>query len=252
MSARFENLKIEFLLWFEKFKADFTLNFITGNRWKMLVDGLKMTLHIAFYAVILGICIGVIMAVIRSAYDQNYKKMHGFGKFVMAVLNFFAKCYLTVIRGTPVVIQLMLMYYVIFASSTNAQMVATLAFGINSGAYVAEIFRSGIMSVESGQMEAGRSLGFNYIQTMWYIIIPQAIKNVLPALANEFITLLKETSVAGYVTITDLTRAGDMIRGVTFSAFMPLLAVALIYLVMVMILTWLVGILEKRLRSSER
>ena len=145
----------------------------------------------------------------------------------------------------------MIMYYIIFASSTNGQLIAILAFGINSGAYVAEIFRSGIMSVDKGQFEAGRSLGFNFIQTMWYIIFPQAFKNVLPALANEFIVLLKETSVAGYVAITDLTRAGDIIRGRTFSAFMPLIAVALVYLVIVIILTWLVGRLERRLRSSE-
>ena len=237
--------------WFEDLKEQFILNFIEGDRWKWLLDGLKMTLHIAFFAVILGIVIGVAVAVIRSSWDQNNHKMHGLSRAVMAVLNFTSKVYLTVIRGTPVVVQLMIMYYVIFASSTNARMVATLAFGINSGAYVAEIFRSGIMSIDKGQFEAGRSLGFNYIQTMWYIIAPQALKNVLPALCNEFIALLKETSVAGYVTITDLTRAGDLIRGRTFSAFMPLIAVALIYLALVMALTWLVGKLERRLRTSD-
>lgn len=237
--------------WLEDFKSEFYLNFIKGDKWLWLVDGLKATLQIAFFAVILGIVIGVFVAVIRSSWDQNGKKMRGGSKFIMRILNFIAKTYLTVIRGTPVVVQLMIMYYVIFASSTNAILIATMAFGINSGAYVAEIFRSGIMSVDKGQFEAGRSLGFNYIQTMWYIIIPQALKNVLPALANEFITLLKETSVAGYVTITDLTRAGDLIRGRTFSAFMPLIAVALIYLTMVVILTWLVGILERKLRTSD-
>lgn len=237
--------------WLEDFKSEFYLNFIKGDKWLWLVDGLKATLKIAFFAVILGIVIGVLVAVIRSSWDQNGKKLRGGAKFIMRILNFIAKTYLTVIRGTPVVVQLMIMYYVIFASSTNAILIATMAFGINSGAYVAEIFRSGIMSVDKGQFEAGRSLGFNYIQTMWYIVIPQALKNVLPALANEFITLLKETSVAGYVTITDLTRAGDLIRGKTFSAFMPLIAVALIYLVMVVILTWLVGILERRLRTSD-
>lgn len=238
-------------LWFEKLKDQFILNFIEGDKWKWLVDGLEMTLFIAFFSVILGTIIGIFVAVIRSTYDMNYNKMHGFNKHALGFLNTLSKIYLTVIRGTPVVVQLMIMYYIIFASSTNARAIATLSFGINSGAYVGEIFRSGIMSVDKGQFEAGRSLGFGYTQTMIYIIIPQALKNVLPALCNEFIALLKETSVAGYVTITDLTRAGDLIRGKTFSAFMPLIAVALIYLVLVMILTSLVGKLERKLRTSE-
>ena len=238
-------------LWFEDLKAQFILNFIEGDKWKWLVDGLIVTLQIAFFAVILGTIIGVLVAVIRSSYDMNHKKMHGPMRPILTVLNFISKIYLTVIRGTPVVVQLMIMYYIIFASSTNAVGIATMAFGINSGAYLGEIFRSGIMSIEKGQFEAGRSLGFGYIQTMWYIIIPQALKNVLPSLCNEFIALLKETSVAGYVTITDLTRAGDLIRGRTFSAFMPLFAVALIYLVLVMILTSLVGKLERKLRTSD-
>lgn len=237
--------------WLENFKREFTLNFIEGNRWLQLADGLKVTMIITFFAVIIGICIGIVIAVIRSTYDKNIEEMKGLKKLILSFLNAVAKVYLTVIRGTPVVVQLMIMYYIIFASSTNGQLIAILAFGINSGAYVAEIFRSGIMSIDKGQFEAGRSLGFNFIQTMWYIIFPQAFKNVLPALANEFIVLLKETSVAGYVAITDLTRAGDIIRGRTFSAFMPLIAVALVYLVIVIILTWLVGRLERRLRSSE-
>ena len=170
----------------------------------------------------------------------------------MVLLNFICKIYLTVIRGTPVVVQLMIMYFIVLVSSTNKVLVAVLAFGFNSAAYVAEIFRSGIMSIDEGQFEAGRSLGFNYVQTMRYIIIPQAFKNVLPALANEFIVLLKETSVAGYVGLVDLTKGGDIIRSRTFQAFMPLIGVAVIYLVMVMFFTWLVGILERRLRDSER
>ena len=160
--------------------------------------------------------------------------------------------YLTVIRGTPVVVQLMIMYYIILASSNNKLLVGMIAFGVNSGAYVAEIVRSGIMSIDPGQFEAGRSLGFNYVQTMRYVIIPQALKNVLPALANEFIVLLKETSVAGYIAMQDLTKGGDIIRGVTYSPFMPLIGVALIYLVMVMFFTFLVNKLERRLRNSER
>ena len=176
----------------------------------------------------------------------------GFGRFMLKILNVIAKIYLTVIRGTPVVVQLMIMYYIILASSNNKLLVGMIAFGVNSGAYVAEIVRSGIMSIDPGQFEAGRSLGFNYVQTMRYIIIPQALKNVLPALANEFIVLLKETSVAGYIAMQDLTKGGDIIRGVTYSPFMPLIGVALIYLVMVMFFTFLVNKLERRLRNSER
>lgn len=241
-----------FTNWFNDFKADFILNFIKGSRWKLLADGFVTTLKITACAVLLGIVIGLIIAAIRSSYDKNGAKLSGFGAAAMKALNFLSKLYLTVIRGTPVVVQLLIMYFIIFASSNNKFLVAVLAFGINSGAYVAEIFRGGIMSIDEGQMEAGRSLGLNYVQTMIYIIVPQAFKTVLPTLANEFIVLLKETSVAGYVGMMDLTRAGDMIRGVTYSAFMPLIAVALIYLMMVIVLTKLVSLLERRLRNSER
>jgi His/Glu/Gln/Arg/opine family amino acid ABC transporter permease subunit len=216
------------------------------------VDGLKVTLEVTFFAVLLGIALGVIIAIVRSTYDKNKSSMRGFSKFIVVLLNFICKIYLTVIRGTPVVVQLMIMYFIVLVSSNNKVLVAVLAFGFNSAAYVAEIFRSGIMSIDEGQFEAGRSLGFNYVQTMRYIIIPQAFKNVLPALANEFIVLLKETSVAGYVGLVDLTKGGDIIRSRTFQAFMPLIGVAVIYLVMVMFFTWLVGILERRLRDSER
>ena len=168
------------------------------------------------------------------------------------MLNFFCKFYITVIRGTPVNVQLLIIYFVIFASvKIDKSFVAILAFGINSGAYVAEIVRGGLMSIDVGQMEAGRSLGFNYVQTMWHIILPQAFKNVLPALGNEFIVLLKETSVSGYIALQDLTKGGDIIRGRTYESFMPLIAVALIYLALVMILSYLVGLLERRLRSSD-
>lgn len=239
--------------WLADFKADFILNFVQEERWKFITTGLKNTLIITFLSLILGVLLGVIVAIIRSSYDKTHQEMRrGFKKTLFAALNGICKIYLTVIRGTPVVVQLMIMYYIIFASSRNSLMVATLAFGINSGAYVAEIVRSGIMSIDEGQFEAGRSLGFDYKRTMLYIIIPQAFKNVLPALANEFIVLLKETSVAGYVTIRDLTMGGNIIRAATYSAFLPLIAVAIIYLVMVMFFTWLVGILERGLRKSER
>lgn len=239
--------------WFSDMKADFILNFVQENRWKFITTGLKNTLLITFLSLILGVVLGVIVAIVRSSYDKTYAEMRkGVKKTLFSILNGICKIYLTIIRGTPVVVQLMIMYYVIFASSRNSLMVAVLAFGINSGAYVAEIVRSGIMSIDEGQFEAGRSLGFDYKRTMLYIIIPQAFKNVLPALANEFIVLLKETSVAGYVTIRDLTMGGNIIRAATYSPFMPLIAVAVIYLVMVMFFTWLVGILERGLRKSER
>ena len=232
--------------------ADFKLNFLDDSRWTYLLNGLLVTLEITLGAVLLGIVIGIVVATVRSTWDQNSENMHaGPGRTVLGFFNGICKVYLTVIRGTPVVIQLMIMYYIIFASSRNGVLIAMLAFGINSGAYVAEIIRGGIMSVDRGQLEAGRSLGFNYVQTMRHIIIPQAMKSVLPALANEFIVLLKETSVSGYVAVKDLTKGGDIIRGVTYSAFMPLIAVAVIYLIMVMFFTWLVGKLERRLRNSD-
>ena len=237
---------------FENLKSQFILNFVEGERWRYLVTGLGNTLKITFVSVLLGIIIGVIIAIVRSTWDKNGQDMRpGIGKFFLRLANGFCKLYLTVIRGTPVVVQLMIIYYIIFAASNNGVGIAMLAFGINSGAYVAEIIRGGIMSIDAGQFEAGRSIGLNFTQTMRYIIIPQAFKNVLPALANEFIVLLKETSVAGYVSVIDLTKGGDIIRGRTYSAFMPLIAVALIYLVMVVFFTWLVGKLERRLRSSD-
>jgi ABC-type amino acid transport system permease subunit len=241
--------------WFENFADTFRLNFVEGERWRWLIQGLKNTLVITFFAVLMGIVIGIVVASIRSTYDMNkevFQKRSGFFYRLMQFLNFLCTVYLTVIRGTPVVVQLLIAYFVIFASSKNDMLVAIIAFGINSGAYVAEIFRSGIMAIDTGQFEAGRSMGFNYLQTMRYIIIPQMFKIVLPMLCNEFIVLLKETSVAGYVGTMDLTKAGDLIRGRTFSAFMPLIAVALIYLSLVVVLTRLAGLLERRLRRNER
>ena len=208
---------------------------------------------IATNPIILGIVIGAVVAIVRASYDKNYSEMKGgLGKILLAIFNIISKIYLTVVRGTPVVIQIMIMYYIIFATSNNKIFVAILSFGINSGAYVAEIFRGGIMSIDEGQFEAGRSLGFNYVQTMVYVIIPQAFKTVLPTLGNEFIVLLKETAVSGYVALIDLTRAGDIVRGATYQAFMPLFGVAAVYLIMVMFFSWLLGKLERRLRNDER
>lgn len=226
-----------------QFVDTFTRNFINGDNWHYIADGLVTTIQITFFAVLVGIVIGFIVGIIRSTYDKTHR---------LKILNFICNVYLTVIRGTPVLVQLLIIYYVIFASvRIDKVLVAVLAFGINSGAYVAEIFRSGIMSIDNGQFEAGRSLGFSYGKTMLYIIMPQAFKNVLPALGNEFIVLLKETSVAGYIALEDLTKGGDIIRSRTFSAFFPLITVALIYLIMVTIFTKLVGILERRLRNSD-
>lgn len=230
--------------WFEDLKNVFYICFIKDDRWKYLTDGLANTIVISLGALLMGVVLGVIIAVIRSAHEHTGK---------LKLLDSIAKLYVTIIRGTPMVLQLMIMYYVIFATvNINKTVVAIAAFGINSGAYVSEIVRSGIMSIDIGQMEAGRSLGLNYSKTMVSIILPQAIKNILPALANEFITLLKETSVAGYIGLDDLTRGGDIIRSLTYQPFMPLIAVALVYLVMVICLTKIFGILERRLRASDK
>ncbi|MGN1135323.1 MAG: amino acid ABC transporter permease [Oscillospiraceae bacterium] len=226
------------------FVESFKQNFIEEDRWRYLVNGLGTTLLITLFAVLIGMVLGFIIAIIRFTHDKTGK---------MVVPNIICKIYLTVIRGTPVVVQLLIIYFVIFASVSISKMfVAIIAFGINSGAYVAEIVRSGIASIDDGQFEAGRSLGLNYRQTMTSIILPQAFKNVLPALANECIVLLKETSVSGYIAVQDLTKGGDIIRSQTYSAFMPLISVAIIYLVMVVVLTHFVTKLERRLRQSDR
>ncbi|MBR6879788.1 MAG: amino acid ABC transporter permease [Clostridiales bacterium] len=239
--------------WLQKLYDDFKLNFIDKDRYNYIFKGLGITLEVTFFAVLLGIALGMVIAIIRTTHDKNISDMSmGPAKVIIKILNLIAKLYLTVIRGTPVVVQLMISYFIIFASSNNKVMIAVLAFGINSGAYVAEIIRSGIMSIDNGQFEAGRSLGFNYVQTMILIIMPQAFKNILPALANEFIVLIKETSVSGYVGLQELTKGGDIIRSQTYSAFMPLIAVALIYLVIVIFFSKLITLLERRLRNNER
>lgn len=226
------------------FVEKFHSTFVDGDRWMYLVRGLGTTLLITLFAVILGMVLGFLIAIVRSTHDKTSK---------LGFLNVLARIYLTIIRGTPVVVQLLIIYFVIFASvNVGKTFVAVLAFGLNSAAYVAEIVRSGIMSIDNGQFEAGASLGMNYPKTMISIILPQAFKNILPALANECIVLLKETSVAGYIALTDLTKGGDIIRSQTYEAFLPLIAVAVIYLVMVMILSSLVSKLERRLAKSDR
>lgn len=221
----------------------FTQNFIDESRYMYFVKGLINTFHITIGAVILGVLLGFLVAVIRTKHEKDGS---------LKVGNAICNAYLTVIRGTPVMVQLLIMYYVIFSTVNLSILVAILTFGINSGAYVAEIVRSGIQSIDKGQFEAGRSLGFSYNQTMGYIILPQALKNVLPALMNELIVLLKETSVCGYIGIMDLTKGGDIIRSRTYEAFLPLIAVALIYLVIVCGLQAIAKKIEWRLRASDR
>ena len=227
----------------QELKSSFISNFIDDNRWRYITDGLKITLLVTVFAVLIGVVLGFLIAIVRTTHDKTGK---------LKILNAICKVYLTVIRGTPVVVQLMIIYFIIFGSvDISKVLVAIIAFGINSGAYVAEIFRSGIMSIDNGQFEAGRSLGFNYAQTMMYIIMPQAFKNVLPTLCNEFISLFERDFCIRLYCVTDLTKGGDIIRSRTYDAFMPLIAVALIYLAMVMIFTKLVSLLERRLRNSD-
>lgn len=240
------------------FQTKFYLNFIKDDRWKYITSGLGNTLKITVFALIFAVIIGVLVAIIRYSYDKNHTNKAGnfiqsLLQFLLAVANGICHVYLTIIRGVPVVVQLMIIYFIIFASPDVSKIFcAVIAFSLNSGAYVAEIVRGGLNSVDKGQFEAGRSLGFGYIATMWYIILPQAFKNILPALGNEAIMLLKDTSISGYVAIQDLTKGGDIIRSRTYDAFMPLIAVALIYLILVTILTLLLRRLERRLQSSER
>lgn len=225
------------------FKDELYTVFVKNDRWRYLWNGFCVTLLVAFFSVVLGVSIGFFVAIIRSTSDLTGK---------LKIANFICKVYLTVIRGTPVVLQLLIIYFVVFGSmDVNKVLVAIIAFGINSGAYVAEIIRSGIMSIDRGQMEAGRSLGLSYNKTMILVILPQALKNVLPALGNEFIVLLKETSVCGFIALEDLTKGGDVIRSQTYNAFLPLIAVALIYLLLVVIFSKVLGMLEKRLKKNE-
>ena len=222
------------------FVQDLHTNFIAENRWRYLLDGLGATLLITALATLIGILLGLLVAVIRATHDMT-------GRLVLP--NLLCRIYLTVIRGTPVVVQLLIIYFVIFGSQDVSKiLVAVVAFGLNSGAYVAEIIRSGIVAIDKGQNEAGRSLGLSHATTMAWIILPQALRNTLPALGNEFIVLLKETSVAGYIALADLTKAGDIIRSQTYTAFLPLLAVAAIYLAIVSLFAWLLGRLEQRLK----
>lgn len=235
-----ENASVQKMSFAEKLKE----NFITDNRWQYIAKGLLNTIIITVFAIIIGIVLGFLIAIIRTSHDKN-------GGFT--ILNFICRLYLTIVRGTPVMVQLLIIYFVIFASVDISKIVvAIIAFGLNSAAYVAEVVRSGIMAVDEGQFEAGRSLGLTYRMTMTSIILPQAVKNILPALGNEFISLLKETSISGYIGLADLTRGGVIIQSLTYEAFLPLIAVALIYLAIVLLLSAGVNKLERSLRANER
>ena len=213
-------------------------NLIREQRYMLFISGLGVSIQLTFFAALLGTVIGLFVAVIKLTN--------------LRFLNRIASIYVDVIRGTPAVVQLVLIYYAILGSSNLPKlMVASIAFGINSGAYVSELIRAGILAVDKGQMEAARSLGFSYVSSMRYIIIPQAVKNILPALVNEFIVLLKETAIAGYIALDDLTRAGNIIRGRTFDAYTPFILVAVIYLYITTILTWMMNKMERRLRQSD-
>ncbi len=242
MAEWFLSVKTEVLEWLLDVKDKAVAAFITQDRWKLYLEGFGVTLQVAFFAAIIGIIIGTIVALMKLSRTRRGKK------------TFFARIadiYIDVIRGTPSVLQLLIMWFVIMATTNNGILVASLSFGINSGAYVAEIIRAGILAVDKGQMEAGRALGLTNAQTMVYIIIPQAIKNVLPPLGNEFIVLLKETAIVGYVSLSDLTRVANQISSRTYEAFMPLIGSAVIYFVTIKIITILLEKLERRLRKSD-
>ena len=225
-------------------KDSFYQNFVEENRYEYILKGLRNTLVVSVFAVLLGLVIGFLIALVRTTHDKMG---------TLKILNWLCKVYLTIIRGTPTMIQLLIIYYVVFASANVSKvLVAVLAFGINSGAYVAEILRGGIMALDIGQFEGARSLGLTHGQTMRYVILPQTIKNTLPALANEFIVLIKETAISGYIGLQDLTMGGNIIRGITYEAFFPLITVACIYLVIVMILSAGVNKLERSLKKNER
>lgn len=233
------------LAWSPAFWTTFTdkfyLNFVKNDRWRYLVDGLGVTMEVALCAVILGAILGFLVAIVRTTHDRHGR---------LRLLNALCKVYLTVIRGTPMTVQLLIAYFVIFASSKNGTLVAILAFGFNSGAYVAEIMRAGITSIDIGQMEAARSLGLSYSQGMRQIVLPQAFRNVLPALGNEFIVLLKDTSIASFIALRDLSKGGEIIRSQTYDAFMPFLMVAAVYLVIVMFFTKMLSKLERHLHRT--
>lgn len=228
--------------WLDSISKKINIAFIDKDRWQLYLKGLGITMEVAFFAAIIGILIGTLLAFMKLSTNRKGKG---------TIFSLIANIYIDVIRGTPSVLQLLIMWFIVMSSCKNGILVASLTFGINSGAYVAEIVRAGILAVDKGQTEAGRSLGLNQIQTMRYIIIPQAFKNVLPPLGNEFIVLIKETAIVGYVGLNDLSRVANQISSATYEAFMPLIGSAVVYFVIIKILTILLTMLERRLRKSD-
>ena len=237
------------LPFWQEFYVKFFQAFIEADRWQQYLQGVGRTLMVTALALVIGVVLGVLVAVIRTAHDQQRPGKHN---PILGVVNWVCKLYVTVIRGTPMLVQLLIMGFVIFKSSRSYTAIGILTLGINSGAYVAEIIRGGLMSLDPGQAEAGRSLGLNYIDTMRFIIIPQAFKAILPSLGNEFITLLKDTALIYTIGGKELVYAAQAIATRTYEQMFPLVGSALIYLALVMVFTWLQGILERRLRQSDR
>lgn len=238
----------EDLTFWQNFYVKFYQAFIEADRWKQYLEGMGTTLYVTVIAILIGIVLGVIVASIRTAHDQQRRKKN----IILGILNFICKVYVTVIRGTPMMVQLMIMGFVIFKSSRNFTMVGALGLGLNSGAYVAEIIRGGLMSLDQGQSEAGRSLGLGYLDTMRFIVVPQAFKAVLPALGNEFITLLKDTSLISVVGGKEIVYFAQAVITRTYETMYPYIITAVMYLILVLIFTWLQGKLERRLRQSDR
>ncbi len=248
--ADFWNHVVEkFNLAFADFVEKFNIAFVDGDRWKLYLKGMGYTLEMTLLALVIGVILGVLVAVVRTAHDQQRVGRHN---PLLGFVNGICKIYTTVIRGTPMMVQLLIWGFVIFRTSREHTFVGILGLGVNSGAYVAEIVRGGLMSVDVGQTEAGRSLGLGYIDTMRFIVIPQAFKNILPSLGNELITLFKDTSLVSAIGGTELVYFAEAIGGKTYQFMFPYLGIAVMYLVVVMILTWLQGKLERRLRQSDR
>lgn len=228
--------------WLSELGHKIYVAYVVEDRWMLYLKGLGVTMQVAVCAAILGVIIGTILAFMKLSTKRNGKP---------TILTHIANIYIDVIRGTPSVLQLMIMWFIVMKSCHNGILVASISFGINSGAYVAEIVRAGILAVDKGQTEAGRSLGLNKIQTMWYIVLPQAFKNVLPPLGNEFIVLIKETAIVGYVSLSDLTRVANQMTSTVYEAFTPLIGAAIVYFIIIKILTILLSKLERRLRKSD-
>lgn len=235
--------------WLDWMAGRFHTAFLEADRWKLYLQGLSVTLEMTVIALALGLILGLVIAVVRTAHDQQRP---GRRNLLLGIANVFCNIYTTVIRGTPMMVQLLIWSFVIFSTSRNKVMVGFIGLGINSGAYVAEIIRGGLMSVDIGQSEAGRSLGLNYFDTMRFIVIPQAFKNILPSLGNEFITLFKDTSLVSAIGAAELTYHASRIGGRTFDYMPPLIGIAFMYLTIVIVFTWAQGKLERRLRESDR